>query len=413
MSDAAAMMPPPSVLRPGTSASNRGQPVKRPLKPTTVVKGKPAPTVIRVNTNSSQQSQFHPSNSILSATLQDTFGGPSNQLSSKSSKASLQTKPSLQSLKSSMSSTGRPKALELAARKKEQEEREAQRKRDAKAEMERKRAAQQEEDRRQEQQRRLDAERQREQEKEQASRATEAQKTAQRQAALERAKLTMAPPPALRTQPGGPPQHQMGANRAQEESGRPINAVLPNVAKATQKRPLPQESSEEPARPTQGRNPPSYQKQDVKRMRMSDPAEDDLAMEPQPSMKGPPVRPSAGLRKVCPVPLRACSDKMLIMMTGSSDEGHAYQRLRSCSQHKCDAGSVQDYCCRATQQSSQGGTPPRYSTDIKSSDSFRAQSESARSIPQDPGASSCGGRREVYRQVGCTLVAALPEWRRD
>jgi hypothetical protein len=299
MPDAAALMPPPSVPRPGTSASNRGQPVKRPLKPGQVVKGRPAPTVIRVNTTSSQQSQFHPSNSVLSATLQDSFGGPSHQLNSKSSKASLQTKPSLQSLKGSMSASGRPKALELAARKKEQEEREAQRKREAKAELERKRAAQQEEERRQEVQRRQEAEKQKEQEKEQLSRVAEAKKNAQRQAAIEKAKLTMAPPPPMRVQPGGPPQHSLGSSRSQEESGRPVNAVLSNASKSTQKRPMPQDSNEEPARPGLARNPPSYQKQDAKRMRMSDPAEDDLALETLPSMKGPPVRPSAGLKKVC------------------------------------------------------------------------------------------------------------------
>lgn len=114
----------PSAPTPGPAAKTRQ--LRRPVKPAKEipVKAKQAPTLIRINTGS-QQSQFHPSNSLLSATLQNavTPGGPSQpRLTSKASSQSLQTKPSIQSLKSSTTTTasGRSKALEMATKKKEQ-----------------------------------------------------------------------------------------------------------------------------------------------------------------------------------------------------------------------------------------------------------------------------------------------------
>ena len=320
MGDAPATMRPPPVPRsagPGTAPRTRE--IKRPLKPTkdTVSKPRAAPTVIRVNTGS-QHSQFHPSNSVLAANLQDTLGAPipQNQLSSKASQASLKTKASMQSLKSSTSSSGRPKALELAAKRKEQEEREAQRKREAKAELERKRAAQQEEERRQDQQRRLEAEKQKEKEREQAAVAAEAKKAAQRQAAIEKAKQTRAPPPAVRSQAGGqadfgfsgdasqagparPPSRLTSTMRSQEELGRPANAPV-NAAKPPLKRTVTQDGHDDAsARNAQTRNGPTYQAKDAKRRRTSEGPNDDAADSRQSSIKGPPVRPSAGFKKVC------------------------------------------------------------------------------------------------------------------
>lgn len=303
MADAAVNMPPPPIPR-GATPSQANRSVKRPVKPTkeTSSKAKQAPTVIRVNTTSSQHSQFHPSNSVLASTLNDTLGPQTHQLRSKASTASLQTKPSLQSLKNSASSAARPKALELAAKRKEQEERETQRKREAKAEMERKRAVLQEEERRQEEGRRLEAQKQKEREREQAAAQSEAKRAAQRQAAIERAKQTRAPPPAQRSQLNGPPDYAGSARppsrinstmpRSQEELGRPVNAVLSSAAKATVKRPLQPELAP----------PQSYQSKDVKRMRMSEEFdEDELEMGGQPrqsNIKGPPVRPSGGFKKV-------------------------------------------------------------------------------------------------------------------
>ncbi|KAI5868558.1 hypothetical protein GGS23DRAFT_36772 [Durotheca rogersii] len=310
MTDAPSIMPPPSAARPLAPASaTKGREIKRPIRPAKepVAKPKQAPTVIRVNTGS-QHPQFHPSNSTLSSNLHETLSQP--QPKGKASQPALQTKPSLQSLKSSTSSLGRPKALDAAARRKEQEEREAQRKRDAKAELERKRTAMQEEERRQEQQRKAEAERQKEEERKQA----DAKKNAQRQAMLEKAKQTRAPPPAVRSQPNGPPDYsrsEIGAprppsrlttQRPQEDTGRPVNAVLSTASKANTKRPLQQEPNDDNASyQATARGANGYQPKDPKRMRMSDEMDDGMEVEKQPNLKGAPVRPSGGYKKDMPV----------------------------------------------------------------------------------------------------------------
>ncbi|KAI0391073.1 hypothetical protein F5Y17DRAFT_468495 [Xylariaceae sp. FL0594] len=303
MVDAQAMPPPPSVRRPvAPPSAMKAREIKRPIRPTkeTTAKAKQAPTVIRVAMGS-QHPQFHPSNSTLSSSLHDTLA----QSQVKASQPALQGKQSLQSLKSSTSSSGRPKALEAAARRKEQEEREAQRKREAKAELERKRAALQEEEKRQEQ-RKLEAERQKEEERKQA----EAKRNAQRQAMLEKAKQTRAPPPAIRTQPGGPPDYSRtdaGPARPPSRMGsiapdgsRPVNAILAQSSKGQTKRPLPQEPVEDGPRANQVRNANTFQTKESKRMRMTDELNDTTEKEKQPSLKGAPVRPSAGIKKELP-----------------------------------------------------------------------------------------------------------------
>jgi hypothetical protein len=195
-------------------------------------------------------------------------------------------------LKSSGSSTGRPKALEIAARRKAQEEKEAQRKLEVRAEMERKR----DEERRQEQQRKQEAEKQRDEERKQAAAREEARKNTQRQAMLEKAKQGRAPPPAARSVNGQPdykgPHHNDNqssrppsrlnstAHRSQEDLGRSVTGGLANGGKSTVKRQLQTEPKE------------------VKRMRMTDEFDDDVDMESQPSLKGAPVRPSGGFKKV-------------------------------------------------------------------------------------------------------------------
>lgn len=312
MLDAPGVMPPPSAARSAAPPSAmKTREIKRPVRPTKepTNKAKQAPTVIRVNMGS--HSQYHPSNSSLSSSLHDTLSQP--QLKSKTSQPSLQKKPSLQSLKSSTSSSGRPKALEAAARRKEQEEREAQRRRDAKAEMDRKRAALQEEERRQEQQRKLEVEQQREEERKQAAVQAEAKKNAQRQAMLDKAKQTRAPPPAVRSQPGGLPEYsrneggasrppsQMNsmAPRSQDDTSRAVNAVLSNASKAQMKRPLPQETGDDStSRSAQNRNGNGFQPKEPKRMRMTDELNDTVENEKKPSLKGAPVRPSGGFKKV-------------------------------------------------------------------------------------------------------------------
>ncbi|KAI1268969.1 hypothetical protein F5Y18DRAFT_373203 [Xylariaceae sp. FL1019] len=299
MTDATIAMPPPSVPRQAPSSAMKPREIKRPVKPAKepASKTKQAPTVIRVNMGS-QHTQYHPSNSTLASNLQDTLSQP--QLKSKASQPALQSKQSMQSLKSSTtSSSGRPKALEAAARRKEQEERDAQRKRDAKAEIERKRAAMQEEEKRQELQRKLEAERLRDEERKQA----EAKKTAHRQAMLEKAKQTRAPPPAVRSQPNGPPDYTRPPSRmnsAAPDAGRPANTVFSNASKAQGKRPLQQEQNDDSSRSNQIRSGNGVQTKETKRMRMTDELNEPGDREKQPSLKGAPVRPSGGVRKELP-----------------------------------------------------------------------------------------------------------------
>ncbi|KAL2275678.1 hypothetical protein FJTKL_01644 [Diaporthe vaccinii] len=305
---------PPTIPRP-TPGSSLNREIKRPSRPTRepATKPKQAPTLIRVNT-SSQNSGFHPSNSVLAATLENTLGPSQQQIKGKTSQPTLQSKMSQQSFNSSVNSTtGRPKALDLAAKRKQQEEKEAQRRRDAKAEIDRKRAAMREEERRQEQERR-------EKGRQQAAKEEEAKKKAQRQAAIEKAKQTRAPPPAVRPQPNAAPEHNSvrdkaglprppsrlqhsTAHRSQEDVSRPVNAVLSSTTSMSLKRPLEHDGVEDGAqRPTAPRSGPSQPKE-VKRMRMSD--EFDLEDEAEiqsygTSLKGPPVRPSAGFKKDLP-----------------------------------------------------------------------------------------------------------------
>jgi hypothetical protein len=119
MLDASQAMPPPAVPRPKSQIGRPG--AKRPLKPAKepVSKAKP-PTVIRVDTGSQRGHQFHPSNSTLAASLQDSLASSQQPASSqslrhKASTSSIQSKASTSSFKSAAT-----KALEAAARKKEQ-----------------------------------------------------------------------------------------------------------------------------------------------------------------------------------------------------------------------------------------------------------------------------------------------------
>lgn len=308
MADVPTSKPTPSIPRPTATPGQamKMREMKRPMKPTreATVKTKQAPTLIRVNT-SSQHGGFHPSNSALSSTLHETLNNPQPPAKTKT----VQAKSSVQSLNSSINSTtGRPKALELADKRRQEEEKKAQRKRELKAEMERKR----------EEARKVEEER-REKERQRSAAEEEAKKTAARQAAIERAKHTKAPPPAHRSQPNGPlgnssvrekasvsrPPSRLGQStmhRTQEDVGRPVNAVLSTTAsKLSVKRPLQQDGAEDGAtRPVGARGGPTHQK-DAKRMRMSDEFDPEEQMEIQSygsNLKGPPVRPSAGFKKV-------------------------------------------------------------------------------------------------------------------
>jgi hypothetical protein len=434
MADAPSSMPPPPLPRsaiPGQGSRS----VKRPIKPSKEipVKSKQAPTVIKVNTTSSQ-SQFHPSNSVLAATLQDTLGHQQPQLKGKASTASLQTKPSLQSLKSStMSSAGRPKALDLAARRKEQEEREAQRKRDVKAEMERKRAVLQEEERKQEEQRRLEAQRQKERDREQTAAAAEAKKNAQRQAMIEKAKQTRAPPPPQRSQVNGsvdysasradagpprPPSRLATASRSQEEQGRPNNAVLSNAGKAPSKRPLQGDSHDEGPRSGLARSGLSHQATEAKRMRMSeDFDEDELEVGGQPvtsKIKGPPIRPSAGFKKVClqikPLFMVPITDKC----AGFASQDGLRQRLRKRAA-KRDQGSLQGDSQRSARKPCQGKPPDGHGSSLQGCHSVCSQPCRSSDAQNTGKTGRCGAtkqiRGQVWGKVSVSGFPTLPKWR--
>ncbi|KAK0627780.1 hypothetical protein B0T14DRAFT_144177 [Immersiella caudata] len=287
MADATTTMPPPSVPRSAIASASRPQTIKKSIKPSRepLVKSRQPPaTVIRVNTTSSQHSQFH-STSALSANLQETLGqqqAAPRQLTNKPSHTMLHSKSSMSSLAASVSSSGpgRPKALSIAAKRKEQEEREAQQKREAKQDMERKRAAI-EAERRQEEQRKAEAEKQQREEERKA-----------RKAALEKAKQTKAPPAAARSQPNGPPEY--AADKAPPRPASRLGNAMQQ--KAPSKRPLQQEAEDKPQPP---RTMASYhQSKEAKRMRMSEEFDQDIDMaDTQPNIKGPPIRPSAGLKK--------------------------------------------------------------------------------------------------------------------
>ncbi|EHK97288.1 putative Inner centromere protein-related protein pic1 [Glarea lozoyensis 74030] len=318
MSDASAM-PPPAIPRPKSQIGRPGP--KRPLRPAkeTLAKAKP-PTVIKVDMQRGHQ--YHPSNTTLAATLQESLSAPSGRpgLHKKASTSSIQGKASVSSFKATAS-----RAIEAAARKKEQDEIAAQRKRQLKEENERQRAALKEENERQraalkeeerrkeEQQRRQEAERQRElkNERERVANAADAKKAASRQAMekrrleLEKAKQMGAPPPASRSlhDKALPPVPRGEASqskpvRQQEEMGRPASQASHNVAKPLSKRPLQQEVGEDQARPAIQRNGPSYEQLQSKRRKTSERFEDDEDMtENQPRMNAPPIRQSSSRPK--------------------------------------------------------------------------------------------------------------------
>ncbi|KAH8173029.1 inner centromere protein, ARK binding region domain-containing protein [Sarocladium implicatum] len=299
MTEAPSTIPQPPPRSVGPASALRNRELKRPMKPVkeTLTKSRQAPTVIRVNTGS-QHPQYLTSTNAQSAASSELEAStpvaqPPPQLASKASKASLQSKPSTQSLRAAAAASGRSKALDAAAKKKEQDEREAQRRREAKAELERKRLMAQEEQRKAEQLKRQEAERQKQREREQAAQA-EAKKNAQRQAAIEKAKQTRAPPPAVRNH--GLQDSMSQDHRASALGGRPIAA---HAAKPGIKRALPAQPSEESYQSGSSRAGPSYQANDAKRRRTSEAFDQPEAHNP-PNIKGPPVRPSGGFKKDIP-----------------------------------------------------------------------------------------------------------------
>ncbi|TKA77439.1 hypothetical protein B0A49_02331 [Cryomyces minteri] len=304
-------MPPPPPLKsmlPTGSQLQKPRETRRLAKPSkeTLPRAKPVPVSIRVASQSQRIGQIAPTNLALSASLQDSLppAPPSKApLPSKPSAASLQSSTSTNSFKSSVSTQStRPKALEAAAKKKEQEEKAAQRKAEQKRELDQKRATKIEEERLLEQQRRA-AEQQRVQ---------EAKKAAQKQAEARKAELQrqQALPPRTRQandlatalqneKAQGPSAHHRGdlgharsvsRMNTVQDMPRPITQPQINPAKPPKRVFQPDTEDEPGQRPTLQRAGPSYQQQDAKRRKTID--EDDEDDEPRRSVMAPPIRHS-------------------------------------------------------------------------------------------------------------------------
>lgn len=272
----------------------------RPTKPASTQSSKPAPQLIRVASQSQRLGSVQPS-------------GPNDSTASTSTRATTRAGSAQPASKAAPASAARVRALEAAARKKEQDEKAAQRKAEQKRELERKRAAKAEEEKRAEQERRA-AEQQRLQEAKLAEqqRIQESRLAAQRQAEqrkLEQQRLQAAQEKArtaelaaaleqekkekLQAQASYPRGDVGGTLRqlAKQEIARPITAG--NQAKSGKRAMA--DDDEQQQRPGLQRGPASYQQQDNKRRKT---LEDDDENTERHSVMAPPKRPS-NMRKVC------------------------------------------------------------------------------------------------------------------
>jgi hypothetical protein len=313
--------PPKSMLPPGKLRAPT-RPV-RPARETAASKAKPVPVNIRV---ASQQAQ--------------RLGQPSSQESFTSSSSSqgpppppktgLRTTSAQANARASTmpQNNSRVRALEAAARKKEQEEREKQRKAEQKRELERKRAAKAEEERRLEQEKKAEEQRklqesklaaQRQAEKQAAeAKRREQQRFEQQQQRLEQQRLEQqraeqsaaakakaahelaeaiqrerAEKQAFPRGDAPGTLRQLGQRTVPDPSTRQIQ---PNPAKPP-KRILSQEDDEpvsQQQRPGMQRNPTSYQQNEAKRRKTD---EYDQETGQRHSVMAPPKRPS-NMRKV-------------------------------------------------------------------------------------------------------------------
>lgn len=319
-------MPPPPPPK-NAAPSGRLRAPSRPVRPTRDVaaaKAKPAPVNVRVASQLSQRLGQPASQESVSSVKSDSSAPPPPP------KTGLRTNSAQGNSRSSTmpQNNSRVRALEAAARKKEQEEREKQRKADQKRELERKRAAKAEEDRRieqekkaeeqrklqesklaaqkqaerqaaeakrreqqrfEQQQQRLEQQRQEQQRMEQTA-AAKAKAAHELAEAIQRERAEKQPLPR-----GDAPGtlRQLGARTVPEPI---VRNVAPNPAKPP-KRVLQQEDDEsgsQQQRPGLQRNPASYQQNDAKRRR----TEDEQEAEQRHSVMAPPKRPST-MRKVC------------------------------------------------------------------------------------------------------------------
>lgn len=312
--DAAEAMPPPpppkSLLPTANSQKPRGRLAKPTKNPSTALR--PAAMSIKVPSQSFRQ--IPQPGSALPAESHDVLppAVPSKQpsIASKQSTTSLQSASSTESFRTASSTQTRTKALEAAARKREQDERDAQRRAERQRELEQRRAAKQEEERRLEQQRKAAEELRKQEAKKAAQKAAETKRPTRQQQQVSRpqsrqandlantlqVEKTLAPPPRQRGDLGAArPVSRM--NTMQEPPpARPVPQI--NPAKPPKRVFQPEDDDEPVQRPTLQRNPPSFKQLDAKRRKTIDEEEERLE-EPRRSVMAPPMRPSNVIRKVC------------------------------------------------------------------------------------------------------------------
>ena len=315
--------PPPKGLLPPGKLRAPTRPV-RPTRETAATKAKPAPVNIRVASQLQRLGQPSSQDSFTSNSSQGSQGPPPPPKTGLRP-ASAQSNPRSSTMPQNNS---RVRALEAAARKKEQEEREKQRKAEQKRELERKRAAKAEEERRIEQEKKAEEQRkmqemklaaQRQAEKQAAeAKRREQQRFEQQQQRMEQQRLEQqrqeqsaaakakaahelaeaiqrerAEKQALPRGDAPGTLRQLAQRTVPDLSARQIQ---PNPAKPP-KRIFSQEDDEpvsQPSRPGMQRNPTSYQQNEAKRRKT-----DELEQESDQrhSVMAPPKRPST-MRKV-------------------------------------------------------------------------------------------------------------------
>jgi len=307
--------PPKSMLPPGKLRAPT-RPV-RPARETAASKAKPVPVNIRVASQSQRIGQPSSQESFTSSSSsQGPPPPPKTDLRTTSAQANSRSSTMPQN-------NSRVRALEAAARKKEQEEREKQRKAEQKRELERKRAAKAEEERRVEQEKKAEEQRkmqetklaaQRQAEKQAAeAKRREQQRFEQQQQRLEQQRLEQqrheqsvaakakaahelaeaiqrerAEKQAFPRGDAPGTLRQLGQRTVPDPSVRPIQ---PNPAKPP-KRILAQdddESASQQQRPGMQRNPTSYQQNEAKRRKTD---EFDQETDQRHSVMAPPKRPS-------------------------------------------------------------------------------------------------------------------------
>jgi hypothetical protein len=376
--------PPPKSLLPPGKLRAPTRPV-RPTREAAATKAKPAPVNIRVASQLSSR--------LGQPASQDSFTSTSSSGSRQEGQApppppktglrpaSAQSNPRSSTMPQNNS---RVRALEAAARKKEQEEREKQRKAEQKRELERKRAAKAEEERRAEQEKKAEEQRRMQEMKQAAQRqaekqAAEAKRREQQrfeqqqqrieqqrleqqrleQSAAAKAKAAHELAEAIQREraekqalPRGDAPgtlRQLGQRTVPDLSARQIQT---NPAKPP-KRMFPQDDEEsQPSRPGVQRNPPSYQQADAKRRKTDELEETDQRH----SVMAPPKRPST-MRKVS-TQIPSLCQLYANVETGNSYQGPLRLRTRSAASFSSLVQHVQEHCKQPAPDAARTTTSP-------------------------------------------------------